>query len=299
MRLLTFSRGSEERAGLVIDDIVYDVETCSSFFGMPVVPPSVLLILEQGGVPALRSLDESLRSARRLQTDLPLSCWAGLGEVRILAPIPRPPKIICMGLNYRDHAEEQGAKLPEAPMVFAKATSAVVGNGHPIVIPRGSVKVDYEGELAFVVGKRLKRAGPQEAAQGIFGYCIMNDVTERQMQGERVWFRAKSIDTFAPMGPWLVTGDEIADPLDLRITTRVNDEVRQSGSTKSLIFTPVEILAFVTRYITLEPGDVVSTGTPSGVGVFRDPPVFLKRGDVVDITIEGIGTLTNPVTSEI
>lgn len=298
MRVLTFSRGGEERAGLLVDDTVYDIETCSSFFGMPVLPPRLLSVLEDGSVPALRSLDESLRSARRSQTDLPLSCWAGIGEVRILAPIPRPPKIVCMSLNYRDHAAEQGAKLPETPLVFAKATSAVVGSGHPIVIPRGSVKVDYEGELAFVVGKRLRRAGGEEAAEGIFGYCIMNDVTDREAQKERVWFRAKGADTFAPMGPWVVTADEIRDPLDLRITTKVNDQVRQAGSTKDMIFTPVDILTFLTNYITLEPGDVVSTGTPSGVGVFRDPPVFLKRGDVVDVTVEAIGTLTNPVTSE-
>lgn len=298
MRVLTFTRGGDERAGLLIDNIVYDVETCCSFLSLPVLPPSLLAILEAGSVDALRSLDERLRSARRSHTDLPLSCWAGIGEVRILAPIPRPPKLICLGLNYRDHAEEQGAKLPEAPLVFAKATSAVIGTDHPIVIPRGAVKVDYEGELAFVVGKPLRRAGLDEAAEGIFGYCIMNDVTDREAQRERVWFRSKSADTFAPMGPWVVTADEIADPLDLKITTRVNYQVRQSSSTKNLIFTPAQILAFITKYITMEPGDVVSTGTPSGVGVFSKPPVFLKHGDVVEITIEGIGMLANPVASE-
>jgi 2-keto-4-pentenoate hydratase/2-oxohepta-3-ene-1,7-dioic acid hydratase in catechol pathway len=174
----------------------------------------------------------------------------------------------------------------------------VVGNGHAVVIPRGAARVDYEGELAFIAGKRLRRAGPEEAAEGILGYTIMNDVTDREAQRERVWFRSKSADTFAPMGPWIVTADELADPLNLGITTKVNDEVRQSGSTRNLIFTPADIVAFITRYITLEPGDVVSTGTPGGVGVFRKPPVFLQHGDVVEITIEGIGTLVNPVISE-
>jgi 2-keto-4-pentenoate hydratase/2-oxohepta-3-ene-1,7-dioic acid hydratase in catechol pathway len=203
-----------------------------------------------------------------------------------------------VGLNYRDHAEEQGAKLPQVPLIFAKAPTAVIGPGMPIVIPAGSDRVDYEGELAFVVGKRLKHAGAEEARDGIFGYCCMNDVSEREIQKERVWMRAKSIDTFAPLGPWVVTADQIGDPLRLKLTTKLNSEVVQSGSTENLIFGPVDLIVFITKYITLEPGDVISTGTPSGVGVFREPPVFMKAGDVVEVTIEGIGTLSNPVVRE-
>ena len=298
MRLLTYARGEEERAGILVDDTVYDLETCSSFFGVDVLPPSVLSVLQSGKTAVLGALQAKIADARLARTELPLRCWAGLGEIRILAPIPRPPKIICLGLNYRDHAEEQGAKLPEVPLIFAKAPTAVVAPGQPVVLPKGCEQVDFEGELALVIGRRLKRAQPMEAEQAIFGYSILNDVTERAIQRERVYFRSKSIDTFAPFGPWIVTRDDIRDPLGLNLVTRLNGQVMQSGSTGNLIFAPVDILTFITRYITLEPGDVISTGTPSGVGTFRKPPVYLKKGDVVEITIDGIGTLSNPVTAE-
>ena len=298
MKLATYARGTKERAGLVIGETVYDVEACSTYFGMPPLPSEVLGIVQSGGAHLLRDLETRFAVGGPAGPDLPLSCWAGMSEVRILAPIARPPKIVCMGLNYRDHAEEQGARLPEVPLIFAKAPSAVIGPGQPIVIPKGSEKTDYEGELAFIIGKKMKHVTQEQALSGIFGYCIMNDVTEREIQRERVYFRSKSIDTFAPMGPWIVTSDETGDPIDLKITTKVNGEIRQSSSTRNLVFGPAEIIAFVTRYITLEPGDVVATGTPGGVGVFRKPQVFLKQGDTVEITIEGIGKLTNPVIAE-
>jgi 2-keto-4-pentenoate hydratase/2-oxohepta-3-ene-1,7-dioic acid hydratase in catechol pathway len=295
VRVLTFTRDSDQRAGLLIGSAVYDIETCASFFGMPRLPSTVLALLESGAGGLVADLDSKIKAATASGTALPLGCWADLGETQVLAPIPRPPKILCLGLNYRDHAEEQDAKLPEVPLIFGKATSAVIATGQPIVIPEGSTRVDFEGELAFVVGKRLKHTPAQEAAEGIFGYTIMNDVSERDIQRERVWLRAKGIDTFAPMGPWIVTGDELGDPLALELTTKVNGRVMQSGSTANLIFKPAEIIAFITRFMTLEPGDVIATGTPSGVGVFRKPPVFLKQGDLVEITIQGIGTLTNGV----
>ena len=167
------------------------------------------------------------------------------------------------------------------------------------MIPKGSTKVDFEGELAFIMGRTVKNPTEKQAEEAIFGYTCLNDVTEREAQfGEKQWFRGKSMDTFAPMGPWVVTSDEIGNPLDLRISTKVNSEVMQSESTSMLIFTPVDIVVFAAKTITLEPGDVVSTGTPGGVGVFRDPQVFLKRGDTVEITIENIGTLHNPVDAE-
>lgn len=297
MRVLSYTRDDEERAGLLVDNAIYDVERSAAFLGLG-LPSRLLPLLESGAAGALAETDSRIRDARASGTELPVSCRAGLSEVRLLAPIPRPPKLLCLGLNYRAHALEQGAALPEVPLVFAKATSAVVGNGDAIVIPRGSEKVDYEGEVAFVIGKRLKHTPAEEAGAGIFGYTILNDVSERQIQKERVWFRAKGIDTFAPMGPWIVTADDLGDPLGLDLSTRVNGRVMQSGSTRDLIFTPPEIVAFLTRHITLEPGDVISTGTPSGVGVFRKPPVFLRQGDVVEITVSGIGTLTNPVAAE-
>ena len=292
MRLASYARNGEERAGLVMDDDVYDVELSAASLGAALpqgVAPRVLALLESGAAAALGSLNARIAAARAAGTGLPPACRVRLAEARLLAPVPRPPKLLCLGLNYRDHALEQNAALPEVPLVFAKATSAVVADGDPIVIPGGSVKVDYEGELAFVVGSRLKHTPAEAALAGIFGYTILNDVTERQIQKERVWFRAKGIDTFAPMGPWIVTADEVGDPLNLDLETRLNGRVMQSGSTRNLIFPPAEIIAFLTRYITLEPGDVISTGTPSGVGVFRRPQVFLKQGDVVEVSVGKIG----------
>lgn len=298
MKVLTYVREREERVGILVGDAVYDVQASAAFLGAGPMPSSLLGILEAGKGEGLGAVHAGIAAARETRSGLPRTCWADLKEVRIAAPIRRPPKLICLGLNYRDHAEEQGAKLPEVPLLFAKAPTAVVGPGQPIVIPASSERVDYEGELALVIGRRLKHAAREEAREGIFGYTCLNDVSEREIQKERVWFRAKGIDTFAPIGPWVVTSDELPDPLALSLTTKLNGRVMQAGSTANLIFTPVDIIVFTTRYITLEPGDIISTGTPSGVGVFRKPPVFLKHGDLVEITIDGIGTLANPVVKE-
>jgi 2-keto-4-pentenoate hydratase/2-oxohepta-3-ene-1,7-dioic acid hydratase in catechol pathway len=298
VKILTYARAREKRAGLLLERQVYDVACCSTYFGMDELPASVfgLLALEQDA--PLRSLYDHILETRGKGDNLPLRCCIGLDEVRLCAPLLRPAKLICLGRNYRDHIEEQGAKPPERPLLFAKASTAVTDPDAPIVIPKGSSKVDFEGELAFVVGKTVKNPTEKEAEEAIFGYTCLNDVTEREAQfGEKQWFRGKSMDTFAPMGPWVVTSDEIGDPLDLRIVTKVNSEVMQSESTGMLIFSPVEIVLFAARTMTLEPGDVISTGTPGGVGVFRDPPVFLKDGDVVEVTVEKIGTLSNPVES--
>lgn len=296
MKLLSYERDGEERAAILIDDVAYDVANCCSFFSLDPVPSTALELLARGKQQNLRDLDARLRAHGGSKGGLPLQCWAALGEARLLAPIPRPPKIICLGRNYRDHIEEQGAKPPEKPLLFSKASICVIGPDRKIVIPQGSVKVDYEGELAIIVGSKVKNVDEAKATSAIYGYTILNDVTEREVQfGEKQWFRGKSMDTFAPMGPWIVTADEIGDPLDLMLTTRVNSEVRQSESTGMLIFTPAFVVSYISRTMTLEPGDVISTGTPGGVGVFRDPPVFLKAGDLVEITIDKIGTLTNPV----
>jgi len=298
VRVLTYARAREERVGFLLEQYVYDIAACSTYFAMDGLPASMLDLLALENEAPLRVLYEHILESRRNGDDLPLQCCIGLDEVQICAPIPRPPKLICLGRNYGDHIEEQGAKPPENPLLFSKASTAVINPGDPIVIPGGSTKVDFEGELAFIMGKTVKNPTKKEAAQAIFGYTCLNDVTEREAQfGEKQWFRSKSMDTFAPMGPWIVTSDEIGDPLDLRISTKVNSEVMQSESTSMLIFTPVDIIVFAARTITLEPGDVISTGTPGGVGVFRDPQVFLKDGDVVEVTVENIGTLCNPVES--
>ncbi|HVP56603.1 MAG TPA: fumarylacetoacetate hydrolase family protein [bacterium] len=296
--MLTYAGAEGPRAGILLDNTVYDIERSARAFAMGPMPRSVLEILEAGLGPLLAELHDRLLDASWAGARSPLPDGIPLARVRLLAPVPRPPKIICIGLNYRDHAEEQGAVLPRVPLLFAKAPTAVIGPGASIVIPAGSTRVDYEGELAAVIGRRLKRAGPDEAREGIFGYCCMNDVSEREIQKERVWMRAKSIDTFAPLGPWIVAADQVGDPLGLGLTTKLNSQVMQSGSTRNLIFSPAELVVFITKFITLEPGDIISTGTPSGVGVFRKPPVFMKAGDTVDVTIEGIGTLSNPVVKE-
>jgi 2-keto-4-pentenoate hydratase/2-oxohepta-3-ene-1,7-dioic acid hydratase in catechol pathway len=299
VKVLTYARAREKRAGLLVEQDVYDIATSSTYFGMEELPESVLDILTGGKEPALRELYDHVIGSRKAKDKIPLKCCIGLGEVRLCAPIPRPPKVICLGRNYKDHIEEQGAKPPEKPLLFSKASTAVLDPEQPILIPKGSTQVDFEGELALVIGKTVKNPTKKEAGEAIFGYTCLNDVTEREAQfSEKQWYRGKSMDTFAPMGPWIVTADEIGDPLNLMINTKVNSEVMQSESTSMLIFTPVDIIMFAARTMTLEPGDVISTGTPGGVGVFRDPQVFLKAGDVVEVTVENIGTLTNPVESE-
>jgi acylpyruvate hydrolase len=298
LRIVTFRRATDERVGFLIDQSVYDIQACASFFGMDVLPSSLIEILSAGKTDLLADLFARIEESRQGNAEPPLQCWAALEEVRLCAPVT-PSKIICLGRNYRDHAEEQGAKVPEAPLLFAKAPSAVIGPDQPIVIPEGSTKVDFEGELALVIGRRTSRADGNQAGQAIFGYTCLNDVTEREAQfREKQWFRGKSMDTFAPMGPCITTADEVGDPLDLALKTEVNGEVMQSGTTNDLIFAPADIIMFASRNITLEPGDVISTGTPAGVGVFRDPQVFLKAGDTVQITIDKIGTLSNPVVNE-
>jgi 2-keto-4-pentenoate hydratase/2-oxohepta-3-ene-1,7-dioic acid hydratase in catechol pathway len=211
-------------------------------------------------------------------------------------PIERPQKIVCVGLNYRDHAEEQGAALPQAPLLFAKWPNTLIGPGEPIVIPPVTSKVDYEAELGVVIGERVRGASAENALEAVHGYLCLNDVSARDLQfGDGQWVRGKSLDTFCPVGPELVPAAEVPDPQALSIRALVNGEVLQDSSTSRMIFSVAEIVAHVTRAITLEPGDLIATGTPAGVGAFRDPQVWLEPGDEVTIEIEGIGALTNPV----
>jgi 2-keto-4-pentenoate hydratase/2-oxohepta-3-ene-1,7-dioic acid hydratase in catechol pathway len=215
---------------------------------------------------------------------------------KLNAPVLRPGKILAIGLNYTAHARETGAELPQFPLLFSKSTSALIGPGDPIRIPRISEKIDYEAELAFVIGKEARSVSAKDALEYVAGYTIMNDVSARDIQRrERQWVRAKGLDTFAPCGPWLVTGDEIPDPHSLQLELRLNGAVHQSSSTNDMIFKIPELIEFISQDLTLLPGDIVTTGTPSGVGYTRQPPVFLKDGDLVEIRIEGLGTLENPV----
>jgi acylpyruvate hydrolase len=218
------------------------------------------------------------------------------GAVTWAAPVTAPGKIICVGLNYKDHAEEQGAKLPEEPLLFAKFANTLRGHLQTVDLPEISQKVDLEAELGLVIG-RSGRHIPVDRADGhILGYTIVNDVSARDLQSrDRQWFRAKSCDGFAPMGPYLVTRDDVPDPMDLDIESYLNDFRMQSSNTRNLIFNVYELVAFASRALTLEPGDIISTGTPAGVGVFRNPPIFLKDGDRMTLRIERMGELANPV----
>lgn len=213
--------------------------------------------------------------------------------------IERPGKIICVGLNYSDHAEEQGSAPPKEPMLFAKWPNSLIGAGDTIVLPPESEQVDYEAELGVVIGRTVRRATEASALDAVRGYICVNDVSARDLQfADGQWSRGKSPDTFCPVGPRLVPREEIDDPQALAIRCLVNGRTLQDSSTANMIFSVAEIIAHITRTITLEPGDLIATGTPAGVGVFRDPKVLLQDGDEVTVEVEGLGSLTNPVEKE-
>jgi 2,4-didehydro-3-deoxy-L-rhamnonate hydrolase len=213
-------------------------------------------------------------------------------------PIDRPGKIIAVGLNYRDHAAESESQLPESPILFAKWPSCLVPDGAPVVLPAGVVQADYEAELAVVIGRRAERVSEDDALDFVSGYLAMNDVTDRAAQAaDGQWSRAKSYDTFGPCGPRLVPASEIPDPQTLAIAMDLNGERMQESSTANMIFSVRQLISFISQRITLEPGDVISTGTPDGVGAFRPEPLFLKPGDVMTVSIEHIGRLTNSVVA--
>jgi 2-keto-4-pentenoate hydratase/2-oxohepta-3-ene-1,7-dioic acid hydratase in catechol pathway len=216
-----------------------------------------------------------------------------------MLPIERPGKIVCVGLNYRDHAEEQGVELPAEPLLFAKWPNTLIGPGEPIAVPPLVTKCDYEAELGVVIGATVARVSKENALEAVRGYLCANDVTARDLQfGDGQWTRGKSVDTFCPIGPQLVPAAEIADPHALQIRAIVSGEVLQDSTTANLIFGVDEIISHVSRTATLEPGDLILTGTPAGVGAFRQPQRFLRPGDEVTIEIEGIGSITNPVVAE-
>jgi len=216
------------------------------------------------------------------------------------APVPRPGKLICIGLNYRDHAAESKMAIPERPVVFSKFTTAVIAPGEPVVLPATSKQVDYEAELAVVIGRRAKNVGAAHALDYVLGYTCFNDVSARDFQfADGQWQRGKSCDTFAPMGPTIVTADVIPNPHQLSIKLRLNGRTMQDSNTDNLIFGIPQLISFLSETVTLEPGDVIATGTPSGVGFARQPPVFLKDGDKMEVEIEGLGILNNPVAAPV
>lgn len=217
-------------------------------------------------------------------------------RVKLLAPIARPGKIICIGLNYRDHAAESNMPIPESPIIFSKFASCVIGPDESVLLPTHSSQVDYEAELAVVIGRRAKFVARDKAYDYVLGYANFNDVSARDFQfADKQWVRGKSCDTFAPLGEYIATTDEISEPHNLSIKLRLNNQTMQNSSTDQLIFGIPELIEFLTQSITLEPGDVIATGTPPGVGFARKPPVYLKDGDVMEVEIEGLGTLRNTV----
>jgi 2-keto-4-pentenoate hydratase/2-oxohepta-3-ene-1,7-dioic acid hydratase in catechol pathway len=250
------------------------------------------LFVPRGLESVRRFVRENLKDPKKLQK-------LAVPEKKIrLGSLFRPRNVLCIGLNYKDHAAEGGVPLPEKPVVFAKLTGCITGPGAPIVLPPDTKEVDYEAELAVVIGRKCRGVSASDALKYVAGYTCLNDVSARDFQrGDGQWVRAKSQDTFGPMGPYLVTGDDIPDPQTLPIRCIVNGQVLQDSNTDKMIFSVRELIAFISRGITLEPGDVITTGTPHGVGFARKPPIFLKSGDEVVVEIEGIGKLVNPVKS--
>jgi 2-keto-4-pentenoate hydratase/2-oxohepta-3-ene-1,7-dioic acid hydratase in catechol pathway len=268
--------------------------------------PGTLIDLIAAGLPgpdgpgALGILLAEERAGRLagLAADAPEAARVRLEEVRLAAPVPRPSKIIGIGLNYRDHAAETGQELPAKPTVFAKFPTTLTGPYDPIVLPALSNSVDYEGELGVVIGRQARFVSEDEALSYVGGYLAVNDVSARDVQGwTSQWTLGKSFDTFAPAGPFLVTAAEVPDPQNLEIETRVNGVVMQHSNTANMVFTVAALVSQLSAVMTLEPGDIIATGTPSGVGAAQDPPRFLRDGDVVEVEIERLGCLRNPVVA--
>jgi 2-keto-4-pentenoate hydratase/2-oxohepta-3-ene-1,7-dioic acid hydratase in catechol pathway len=284
MRFVTFEAGGQTRPGVICDvDTVLDLSTIGY--------PSLLQFIEGG--------NEALEKAVAFADQSPASARYKVHEVKLRAPIPRPRKLICVGLNYRDHAAETGAQIPTVPTIFNKFATAVIGPGDNIVLPRVSKAPDYEAEFAFVIGRGGRYIPAEAWRDHVFGYTIVNDVTGRDYQRATTqWLMGKTFDTFAPMGPWIVTADEISDPHNLDISIEINGEVLQDSNTRELIFKIPDLIAHLSSVFTLEPGDIVSTGTPAGVGFVRKPPRLLRPGDDVVVKIEEIGELRNPVIAE-
>lgn len=311
MRLVTFTPGGDARLGLQANGKVADLrEAYAALLGPAgdvggrqeadhLFPADMVafLALGQPAMDAARRVDQALRNGSLALASPPI-CF-GETTVRLLAPVPTPTKIVCIGLNYRDHCEEDNKPVPERPIIFAKYPTAVIGPGQPIVRPKLTQQLDFEAELAVVIGRGGKHVSIEDAPNYIAGYTIGHDVSARDIQfGDGQWVRGKTFDTFCPMGPALVTPDEVGDPHKLEIRSLVNGQVMQHSNTRHLVFNSYYLVAFLSQVVTLQPGDCILTGTPGGVGAFRNPPVWLKPGDVVTIEIEKLGALTNPVVDE-
>lgn len=274
MKLIRYGKIGAEKTGVIINNVKYDTSAFGEDYNES--------FFENDGLQRLATF------IAKNEGKLPIINDAE----RLGSPVARPSKIVCVGLNYAKHAKETGAAIPVEPIIFFKSTTALVGPNDTITIPKNSVKTDWEVELAFVIGKKASYVSEEEALDYVAGYCLHNDVSEREFQLERggTWDKGKGCDTFAPIGPWLATSDEIADVNNLRLWLKVNGEMMQDGNTDDLIFGIPKLVSYISQFMTLLPGDIISTGTPQGVGLGFKPPIYLKDGDVVELGIDGLGT---------
>jgi 2-keto-4-pentenoate hydratase/2-oxohepta-3-ene-1,7-dioic acid hydratase in catechol pathway len=282
VRFVTFEEGGHRQVGVVVEGRIVGLEDAGF--------PDLISVL-QGGVDALRKVRAFIAKE---------PSGTSYASVKLCAPIPVPPKILCMGLNYRDHAKEANLEIPKYPVIFAKYSNTVIGPGDHIVLPKNSRKPDYEAEFGFVIGKRARHIKAEDWRDYVFGYMNCNDVSARDYQmSVSQWTMGKNFDTFAPMGPYLLSADEIEDPHNLNLSLTLNGETMQRSNTRELIFKIPETVAFLSSVMTLEPGDVVLTGTPAGVGFSRKPPRWLLPGDEVVVCVEGLGELRNTCVAEL
>ena len=272
MKLIRYGAAGKEKTGVIINDVKYDTAAFGEDYNEQ--------FFENDGLSRLQQF---------IDANSPLPVIAD--TERLGSPVARPSKIVCIGLNYRDHAEEMGAPLPPEPVIFMKSTTALAGPFDDIVIPKNSVKTDWEVELAIVIGKKASYVEESEALDYVAGYCLHNDVSEREFQIERngTWDKGKGCDTFAPMGPFVATKYEVGDVHNLRLWLTVNGKTMQDGNTSNLIFNVPFLISYTSQFMTLLPGDIISTGTPAGVGLGMKPPVYLNPGDVVELGIDGLG----------
>ena len=281
MKLIRFREGSKVKQGIIMNESYYDVSAFGEDYNET--------FFESDGI---NRLQKFINENKDKLPKIP-------GEISLDSPVARPSKIVCIGLNYADHARETGASPPPEPVIFLKSTTAIVGPNDDIIIPKNSKKTDWEVELAVVIGKKTSYVEESEAMDYVAGYCLHNDVSEREFQIERngTWDKGKGCDSFAPLGPWLATKDEIADVNRLRLWLKVNNHIMQDGTTANLIFKIPFLVSYTSQFMTLLAGDIISTGTPAGVGLGMKPPVYLKPGDTIELGIDGLGSAKQKVVA--
>lgn len=303
MRIVRFSKltgNTASRMGVLSDDgeQILDVSAVAAAQGKHVTAEDLAWWDSAGSLGKLMgaAIDEWKRDERGKAALARAGDLLPASAAKLLAPIARPGKVLCIGLNYRDHAAESGMDVPTSPIVFSKFATSIVGPGDAVVIPKGCTQPDYEAEMAIVIGRHAKHVTKEDAYHYVAGYCCLNDVSARDFQfADKQWVRGKAADTFAPIGPFVATKDLIPNPHKLSIKFRLNGETLQDSTTEQLVFGVPELVSFLSQSMTLEPGDIIATGTPPGVGFARKPPVYIKPGDRMEVEVQGLGVLFNPV----